>query len=134
MNLSSRLKAKFLWKRIPKNLIADQQSELNKIWSLVQLIIQRQYSQAFSVAYQFNKQSWSNSQLQNLFQVLIEKNKERLLDLISVGYSSISLNEFSTLFSLSNDEAIKLAVDHGWSIDETRSFLTPKKKSKSLTF
>ena len=47
LNKKNRMKAKFLWKRIPKSVKTDSQSEIHRIWSLTQFLIQRKYAQVF---------------------------------------------------------------------------------------
>ena len=70
------MKAKFLWKRIPANLKVEQ-SELNRLWVLIQFFINRKYAQAFNLANQYKSanQSWSNAQLNSLVELLVEKSR-----------------------------------------------------------
>jgi len=127
------MKAKFLWKRLPtalKKNAVDNQTELFQIWSLVQLLVERKYSQAFSCAYQLKSYQWSSEELGHLARQLVHASRERLFDLLNVAYSSISVKELANLLSSSTDEALKAALAQKWSLDETKEFLVPVKKGK----
>lgn len=122
---SPRMKAKFLWKRIPKT-VRSERSELSSLWGLIQLLIQQKYSQLFDLA-NIHK-NWSSSELTTLFASLIEKTRERLFDLISVAYSSIDIREMAAMFGISDEEIVRISLSKGWTLDETRHYLLPKKK------
>jgi hypothetical protein len=126
--------AKFLWKRIPNGLKTDTNNELNSIWSIIRPLIQRQYNQAFEIAnnYKRSNKTWSSQELAQLLDKLIEISKERLFDLINVAYSSINLQEFAGLLGLSCEEAKKIALSRDWVVDETNTYLLPKKNGKTI--
>lgn len=119
------MKAKFLWKRIPKAMRVEG-NELAHLWNLIQLLIQQKYSQLFELSNVHKK--WSNDELTTLFGTLIEKTRERLFDLISVAYSSINIKEMATMFGINDDEIVQICLNKGWTMDETRHYLIPKKK------
>jgi hypothetical protein len=123
------MKAKFLWKRIPSHLKIEQ-SELNRLWVLIQLFINRKYAQAFSLANQYKSanQNWSNTELNSLVELLIEKSRERLFELVNVAYSSINVQELATNLGLSQEETTRIALSQGWALDDAKNFLMPKKK------
>jgi hypothetical protein len=124
------MKAKFLWKRIPDILKQDPNNELNSLWSLIRFLIQRKYSEAFGLANQYksSNRTWSSTDLSNLLDNLMEKSKERVLDLVNLAYSSIHVQEFANLFGLSVDDAKKMALVRDWTLDESKTYLLPKKK------
>lgn len=127
------MKAKFLWKRIPKSMRAVEGNELVHLWNLIQLLIQQKYSQLFELSNMHKK--WSSDELTTLFTTLIEKTRERLFDLISVAYSSINIKEMAIMFGISDDEIVRICLNNkGWSMDETRHYLIPKKKRNYLIF
>ncbi len=130
------MKAKFLWKRTPKSFKADSQSELQRIWSLAQFLIQRKYNQAFEFVNQLKKvnYTWSDPEIEVLFERLIEISKEKLFDLLNFAYSTINVQELATILSISNEEAIGVAIGRNWTLDESKLFLLPKKKRKNPFF
>jgi hypothetical protein len=122
------MKAKFLWKRMPSHLKVEN-SELHRLWQIAQCLIQRKYSQAFEIVNQYKRsnQNWQNLELGNLIDYLIEKSKERFFLLVNVAYSSIRIRELALNLGLSDEETTKIALNQGWSLDNTNSFLIPKK-------
>jgi hypothetical protein len=122
------MKAKFLWKRMPSHLKAEN-SELHRLWQIAQCLIQRKYSQAFEIVNQYKRsnQNWQNLELGTLIDYLIEKSKERIFLLVNVAYSSIRIRELALNLGLSEEETTKIALNQGWSLDNTNSFLIPKK-------
>lgn len=126
------MQAKFLWKRMSKTLKVDSQSELQRIWSLAQLLIQRKHAQAYEFVNQLKKANyqWSSPEIQSLFERLVEMSKEKLFDLINFAYSTINVQELASMLSVSNEEAICIALSRSWTLDESKLFLLPKKKRK----
>lgn len=127
------MKAKLLWKRIPLNVKQDTRSELSALWQFSKLFIQRKYAQLFELANQLKSNSnheWSTSELKSQFERLVEKTQSDLFDLISLAYSSISVRDLSHLFAMSNnpERVVELTNAKGWTLDESRNFLIPKKK------
>ena len=114
-----------LWKRIPTSVKASD-AELAKVWEVVQFLIQRKFGQAFETASRFG--SWSSQDLELCIKRLVEKSKQRMFDLIKTAYSSINVQEVANCLNLSNEETFRLGLVQGCSIDETNSFLIPKKK------
>ncbi len=117
-----------MWKRVPSNLKASN-SELSKIWSVIQLFIQRNYSLAFERANQLT--SFSNDEIRNLFSYFIENMREKLFNLVQVAYSSIDVREFASLLQLDEEKIIKIALQNEWKLDENRTFLIPKKSTSN---
>ena len=126
------MKAKILWKRIPKQLKSEQQTELNKLWNLVQHQIQRHYTQTFELINRHRNANalnmFSNQELNNLVLQFADKTRERLLNLIDAAYSSISIQELSQMLGLNSDEVVRICLLREWELDETKNFLFPKRK------
>lgn len=99
------------------------------IWSLVQLLIERKYPEAYD---RVNQLQFSSKEMSDLVDLLIKKSKERLFDLINVAYSSISVKDMAQTFRITPEEAIKIAKSQGWHLDDSNTFLMPKKKRKIL--
>lgn len=95
------MKAKFLWRRIPIEM-RQQSEELNRIWLIVQLLIQRKYEQAFQVYNQVktNNQRWSSNDLSELMDNLIEISRQRIFDLVNSAYSSINIQDLANMLGL----------------------------------
>lgn len=115
-----------------KNPAVENQTELFHLWSLIQHLIERKYSQAFAYAnQQLKSYQWSSEELGNLIKQLMQTVQERLFDLLSLAYSSISVKELASLLGcVSTDEALKAGLDINWSLDDTKEFLIPVKKRK----
>jgi hypothetical protein len=96
-----RMKAKFLWRRIPIEM-RQQSEELNRVWLIVQLLIQRKYDQAFQVYNQINanNQCWSSNELNELINYLIDISRQRVFDLVNLAYSSINIQELANMLGL----------------------------------
>ena len=129
------MKARFLWKRLPSTLktsAIENKSELYHVWSLIQLFIERKYSAAFTLIQQQRAANfqWSTLETRNLVEQLVDVSKKRLLDLISLAYLSINVQEMASLFGVSDTDAINLGLSENWSLDDTKTFLNPLKKRK----
>jgi len=95
------MKAKFLWRRIPLEM-RQQSEELNRVWIIVQLLIQRKYDQAFQVYNQFkeNNQVWSSNEFSKLMDYLIEISRQRVMDLVNLAYSSINIQDLANMLGV----------------------------------
>lgn len=115
-----------------KKSAVENQTELFHLWSLIQLFIERKYSQAFAFAHQQLKgYQWSSEELGNLVKQMMQTVQGRLFDLLNLAYSSISVKEVASLLGyVSTDEALKAGLAHNWSLDDTKEFLIPVKKRK----
>ena len=127
------MKAKFLWKRIPNDLkstATQTTSELFNIWSITKLFIERKYPAVFSVVNELKMSSyqWSSDEIKNLLEQLIVVSKERLIDIVNFAYISIKVQDFASLFCVSEEEATKIGFAQKWTLDESKEFLIPKKK------
>jgi hypothetical protein len=127
-----RMKAKFLWKRIPKSVKTDPQSELHRVWSLTQFLIQRKYAQVFGYINQLRSMNyeWSSPEIGMLIIKLTEITRERLFDLLNYAYLTINVQEMAGFLSTQTEDAINIALSQNWTLDDSKLFLLPQKKSK----
>jgi len=113
--------ARFLWRRIPKK-IKEADPELNAIWTIGQNVWNKKYTEIYQSAQAYN---WSPGTV--LFvQAFVEKFRERTFKLVSNAYSNISTGDLATLLGLSEQDAIKLAVQHGWTHDAATGSVAPR--------
>lgn len=128
------MKAKLLWKRIPVSLKSNVNSELARVWTLCQFLIQRKYKLAFDFANSTRNANteWSSSELEVLFYKLVELSREKLFDLFNFAYSTISIQELASFLSTTPDEAVAIGLKRNWKFDESRSFMIPKKLGNKL--
>jgi COP9 signalosome complex subunit 8 len=112
--------AKFLWKRIPDNVKAAN-NELSVIWSVGKLMWKKNYSEIYRTIDSIPV--WPNH-LKNIMKLISESTRQRVIELISKAYSSISLNDASQLLGLTNAETLKLAEQLSWRHESDTGFLT----------
>uniref|UniRef100_A0A6G1SM03 COP9 signalosome complex subunit 8 n=1 Tax=Aceria tosichella TaxID=561515 RepID=A0A6G1SM03_9ACAR len=112
--------AKFLWKRIPDDVKAAN-NELSVIWSVGKLMWKKNYSEIYGTIDSIPV--WPNH-LKNIMKLISESTRQRVIELISKAYSSISLNDASQLLGLNNDETLKLAEQLNWLHESETGFLT----------
>jgi hypothetical protein len=136
LNKKNRMKAKFLWKRIPKSVKTDSQSEIHRIWSLTQFLIQRKYAQVFGYMNQLRSMNyeWSSPEIRILVNKLTEITRERLFDLLNYAYLTINVHEMAGFLSTQTDDAINIALSQNWTLDDSKLFLLPQKKSKYWSY
>lgn len=118
------MKAKFLWKRIPSRL-KDSNSELSKLWAIVQNFVLRKYAVAFQIANQLT--NFSNDDLRTLFGYFTERMREKIFGLIQEAYSSIRIKDLANLLQLDEEKIEKISLQMDWEIDENKIYLKPKK-------
>lgn len=130
------MKAKFLWKRIPKSVKTDSQSEIHRIWSLTQFLIQRKYAQVFGYMNQLRSMNyeWSSPEIRILINKLTEITRERLFDLLNYAYLTINVHEMAGFLSTQTEDAINIALSQNWTLDDSKLFLLPQKKSKYWSY
>lgn len=118
------MKAKLLWKRIPLRL-KDPNTELSKLWPIIQNFILCKYSTAFQQANQFT--NFSNDQFRELFSHFTERMREKLFSLVQIAYSSIRIKDLANFLHLDEEKIVKISLKSEWEIDETKNYLKPKK-------
>eukprot|EP01080_Neovahlkampfia_damariscottae_P011049 gene11049-3757_t len=121
--------ARFLWKRIPVSTKKIFSKELGETWNVGKLMWQRDVTGV----YKSLSGDWPND-LQPVVNALRDAYSNRMLHLVSKGYSNITLNDFSDFIGVSVDEAKVIAGKLNWNFDNT--YLEPKaidsKKKLSL--
>lgn len=105
--------AKFLWKRIPKNL-KNSYPELVAIWN----VGQKMWKQDWSGVYEALNIEWSKT-VAEIMKSLKQRTKERALNLIGEAYSSLNFDTFSKMTGTNLEEARLLAVEKGWDVSAT---------------
>lgn len=105
--------AKYLWKRIPSELKTGS-SELAQIWVVGQRMWQRDWP-AVHVAL---NTEWSED-VADIMAALKDNVRERAITLISKAYSSLDLIVFATMTGLTLEEARRVAIERGWTVDGT---------------
>jgi COP9 signalosome complex subunit 8 len=113
--------ARFLWRRIPKKL-KEMDPELNAIWTIGQNVWNKKYPEIYQSCQGYN---WSPGTV--LFvQAFLAKFRERTFKLVSNAYSNISTPDLAVLMGLDEQDAIKLAVQHGWTHDAASHSVAPR--------
>ncbi|XP_076765328.1 COP9 signalosome subunit 8 [Xylocopa sonorina] len=105
--------AKYLWKRIPADLKSGS-AELGQIWVVGQRMWQRDWP-AVHVALNAD---WSED-VSNIMAALKDNVRERAITLISKAYSSLGLTVFASMTGLALEEARRVAIERGWTVDGT---------------
>jgi COP9 signalosome complex subunit 8 len=130
------IKAKFLWKRLPAQLKQNrtaEESELVRLWNIAVLIIKRHHVQIFGLVNRYRigngLQFFSSQELNDLLCLLVEKTRDRLFELVTFAYTSISVDELAQLVGLSNEEVIRDSLKREWCMDDTKSYLLPRAKT-----
>jgi len=113
--------ARFLWRRMPKKL-KESDHELKAIWAIGKNVWNKKCPEIYQSCQAFN---WSPGTV--LFvQAFAEKFRERTFKLISNSYSNISTQDLANLLGLGEQDAIILAIQHGWTHDATSKSVAPK--------
>ncbi|CAK9827341.1 COP9 signalosome complex subunit 8 [Anthophora retusa] len=105
--------AKYLWKRIPADLKSGS-AELGQIWVVGQRMWQRDWP-AVHVALNAD---WSKD-VSDIMAALKENVRERAISLITKAYSSLRLTVFASMTGLSLEEACRVAIERGWTVEGT---------------
>ncbi|KAF3422037.1 hypothetical protein E2986_05270 [Frieseomelitta varia] len=111
--IHSLCNAKYLWKRIPADLKSGN-AELGQIWMVGQRMWQRDWP-AVHVAL---NAEWSED-VSDIMAALKDNVRERAIILISKAYSSLGLTVFASMTGLTLEEARRVAVERGWTVDGT---------------
>jgi len=120
---------------ILKTASTQAQSELFKVWTLSQFLIERKYTQVFAFSNQLEQtHQWSSEELKNLVTELVKLTKQRIYELINLVYISISVQEFADMLGISTEEAVKIGLTQKWTLDDTKMYLLPFKKRKNCIF
>ncbi|XP_022194322.2 COP9 signalosome complex subunit 8 [Nilaparvata lugens] len=104
--------AKYLWKRIPLTSKSSY-PELNLIWGVGKAMWQRDLPTVYST---IQNTPWSEN-VCNIMKALHEEVQKRATELVSRAYSSLSVDTLSALVGLRQEDALKLAAERGWQVD-----------------
>ncbi|XP_054719758.1 COP9 signalosome complex subunit 8-like [Uloborus diversus] len=111
--------AKYLWKRIPRNIKEDN-SELGKIWTVGQKLWQ-----CDSTVYASLAEEWPDH-VKPILSAITETTRSRALRLVANAYSSISVEKISSFLGLSAEDCVKALSSLGWEIDSTFQIMKPQ--------
>ncbi|RWS09731.1 hypothetical protein B4U79_01202 [Dinothrombium tinctorium] len=115
--------AKFLWKRIPKNL-KQESPELRAIWEIGKKLWEKNIHAIYDL---IDGYQWP-AYLNNIMKELREVTFKRAINLISQSYSYISFDDFMNATGIRDkNEAINLGKSLNWDVDENFGFALPKK-------
>merc|ERR1711904_379448 len=103
--------ARFCWKRVPETL--RQSGELRAICKVLESLWDKDYVGFHAKASAYE---WSEL-LQPLMSVLAGEVKAKIEALISQVYTSISLEDLSTILPTSKEEVNKVIEKNGWKLD-----------------
>ncbi|RZF42536.1 hypothetical protein LSTR_LSTR004455 [Laodelphax striatellus] len=104
--------AKYLWKRIPPSSKSSY-PELNQIWEVGKAMWQRDLPAVYST---IQNTPWSEN-IVNIMKALHEEVQKRATELVGRAYSSLSVDTFSALVGVRPEEAVKVAAQQHWQVD-----------------
>ncbi|KAK9510086.1 hypothetical protein O3M35_004944 [Rhynocoris fuscipes] len=102
--------AKFLWKRIPAHIKAEN-VELRNIWAVGKSMWQRDMNACYTLV---TKTEWSDN-VASIMRALTDSVRERCLNLVSNAYSSVTVDTVSQL--LGTSDVVAVAKEHGWTVE-----------------
>ncbi|CAN6452576.1 unnamed protein product [Victoria cruziana] len=114
--------ARFLWKCIP-NSAKESQPELVAVWAIGQRLWTRDYAGVYEALHGFD---WS-PEIQALVSTLTERYRNKIFQLLLNAYSTISVADTARFLGLSEEDATKYGLKHGWTIDPALQMLTVTK-------
>jgi len=117
--------AKFLWKRIPPAIKAEN-SELQAIWKIGQYLWKREFASVYPCA---KNEEWS-SVVQPLIEKLVVTLRRRMVRLVVQAYSVIRVGDLGNLLGLTEAEAIELATTESWDINSEERLIRPRRVLK----
>ncbi|KPJ06517.1 COP9 signalosome complex subunit 8 [Papilio machaon] len=112
--------AKFLWKRIPPNIISSN-PEIAAIWTVGQKLWKKDLAGTYQALAIYN---WTEP-ISNIIRALEERVRERALNLIGRSYSSISHNTMVSMTGLSNEAIAQICKERKWEISEDGTTIKP---------
>ena len=117
--------AKFLWKRIPATIKADN-TELQALWKIGQYLWKRDFANVYASA---QVEEWSNL-VQPLIGKLCTNLRKRMVRLVVQAYSVIRVADLGKLLGLNEMEAMELATTELWEVDNENKLIKPGKEIK----
>ncbi|XP_013168147.1 PREDICTED: COP9 signalosome complex subunit 8 [Papilio xuthus] len=112
--------AKFLWKRIPPNIISSN-PEIAAIWTVGQKLWKKDLAGTYQALAIYN---WTEP-ISNIIRALEERVRERALNLIGRSYSSISHNTLVSMTGLSNEAIAQICKERKWELSEDGTTIKP---------
>uniref|UniRef100_A0A0A9W9W4 COP9 signalosome complex subunit 8 n=1 Tax=Lygus hesperus TaxID=30085 RepID=A0A0A9W9W4_LYGHE len=121
--------AKFLWKRIPPSVKA-QNAEIGNIWAVGKAMWLRDAPGIYTA---LNSTQWSDD-VAPIMAALVDKVRERCLGLVSQAYTSVTLDTLSKLLGVSPSEAGTIALSNSWTVEDKLAYpIKPQPQQKQLT-
>ena len=121
------ISAKFLWKRIPASVKAENQ-DLQTIWSVAANLIRRTPAPVFFL---IQEHEWP-PHVKTIISRIADRVREQQISLITSAYSDIRVADIARLTCAGQEEeAVKLAQELGWSLDPEKKSAKPRKPSRT---
>ncbi|CAG2114279.1 unnamed protein product [Medioppia subpectinata] len=114
--------AKLLWKRIPMS-VKTENHELSHIWDIGVKLWNRDLAAIYPL---LSTYEWPNH-LKNVMKCIADTTRKRAMNLISKGFTSISLDEVIHYIGLTEEKAIESIESVGWSLDMDCRLVKPSK-------
>ncbi|XP_013188845.1 COP9 signalosome complex subunit 8 [Amyelois transitella] len=112
--------AKFLWKRIPPNILSSN-PEIPAIWAVGQKLWKKDLAGTYQALAAF---TWTEP-VSNIIRALEEKVRERAFNLIGQSYSSISIDTVIAMTGLSKEAVLQACRDRKWELAEDGVTVNP---------
>nr|VZI44998.1 unnamed protein product [Spirometra erinaceieuropaei] len=127
------INAKFLWKRIPSAIKAND-ANLKTIWELAVLLLKKQYPQCLSLSQTLLSHPDLPANMRHHVESIFISIRAYILDLVCSAFSTISLTKLSDLLRSSPEDSASLLTARGWSLSPNGLYLHAPESahSKSL--
>ncbi|KAJ1696306.1 hypothetical protein LUZ63_004818 [Rhynchospora breviuscula] len=114
--------ARFLWKSVPQS-IKEARPELVAAWKIGQCLWTKDYAGVYNAVQGFD---WS-PETSGIVTSFLENYRKKMFDLLTFAYSTIIISDVAHFMGMSEEDATKYAVEHGWSLDVPSKMLTVEK-------
>lgn len=112
--------AKFLWKRIPQNVMSSS-PEIVAIWAIGQKLWKKDLPGTYEALAAY---SWTEP-VSNIIRALEENVRERTLNLIGRSYSSIKIDKLISMIGLSREATLQVCQDRRWTLHDDGMTVNP---------
>ncbi|BHF72219.1 COP9 signalosome complex subunit 8 [Sparganum proliferum] len=126
------MNAKFLWKRIPSAIKAND-TNLKTIWELAVLLLKKQYPQCLSLAQTLLSHPDLPANMRHHVESIFISLRAYILDLVCSAFSTISLTKLSDLLRSSPEDSASLLTARGWSLSPNGLYLHAPESAHSVT-
>ncbi|KAL7060272.1 hypothetical protein AAHC03_09554 [Spirometra sp. Aus1] len=116
------INAKFLWKRIPSAIKAND-ANLKTIWELAVLLLKKQYPQCLSLSQTLLSHPDLPANMRHHVESIFISIRAYILDLVCSAFSTISLTKLSDLLRSSPEDSASLLTARGWSLSPNGLYL-----------